>query len=352
MVLTSSPSVSTAPAEPRPEAGPLPSKRGEIGFREDLHALVAEEGGAVPSPTVVLPPRHPADRDAPPPITASYSASSATPSAANATAPSASTPVPTPTSTPATSPTTPDDASSTMSLGKKKGILCFLKPKRIPSFFGLRLTTLLVFTIQVLVIAGTIAGWVLAIQHLASGNSSDSNNMLSGSSMAIFVHVSFGIAVLGQMLFLERRLFRLRAERYSYLHPGEMLPRSRRRAVGNPPMGIVPWNRPPLPSYAAALAQSGVGTGDVEDHLIAAPPPPAYGITRGSTLLLAGFLRDSLRAQRPVSVRSQMSEVADRPLSYVSHDEEWEEIQDALRARRLEETLAQLERPASAHSRR
>jgi len=246
-----------------------------------------------------------------------------------------------------------------MSFGKKKkGILHFFKPRRIPTYFGLRSTTLLAFVIQLLAIVGTIAGWVIAIQRLGSTNNNggnspqNSNSMFSASSTEIFVHVAFGIAVLGQLLFLERRIFRLRAERYSYLHPGEMLPTSHRRAMGNTSMGLVPWNRPPLPSYAAALAQSGAGTGDVEDHLIAAPPPPAYGNTRGSTLLLAGFLRDSLRAQRPVSVRSEMSQVADRPLSYASHDEAWEEIQDAERARRLEETLARLERPASAQSRR
>jgi len=120
-------------------------------------------------------------------------------------------------------------------------------------------------------------------------------------------------------------------------------------------MGFSPWNRPPLPTYAAALAQSGVGTGDVEDHLIAAPPPPAYGNTRGSTFLLSGFLRDSLRAQRPVSAQTQASQInqpamverSERPISYVSVDEDWEEVQNAERARRLEETLSTLERPAT-----
>jgi hypothetical protein len=64
-------------------------------------------------------------------------------------------------------------------------------------------------------------------------------------------------------------------------------------------------------------------------------------------MILTGYLRDSLRAQRPVSEQSQMSQRHDedgRPLSYVSKDEQWEEIQDADRARRLEEALARLER--------
>ena len=126
-------------------------------------------------------------------------------------------------------------------------------------------------------------------------------------------------------------------------------------------MGFAPWNRPPLPTYAAALAQSGVGTGDVEDNIIAIPPPPAYGNTRGSTLLLSGFLSDALRAQRPRSngsVQSQPSQRSsqrssrstrsnrdeeDRPKSYMSTDPEWEARCDADRALVLEETLARLE---------
>jgi hypothetical protein len=176
----------------------------------------------------------------------------------------------------------------------------------------------------------------------------------AGQYSSVFVHVIFIIAVIGQLVFLERRLFRLRGERYSHIHPGEVLPRHRTIPVHpNTAIAFAPWNRPPLPTYAAALNQSGVGTGDAEDHLIAAPPPPAYGNTRGSTLLLAGYLRDSLRAQRPQSATSQgpapTSTPTERPLSYISRDDQWEELQDADRARRLEETLARLER-AQPHS--
>ena len=119
-------------------------------------------------------------------------------------------------------------------------------------------------------------------------------------------------------------------------------------------MPVAPWLRPPLPTYAAAIASSGVGTGDVEDAEIAQPPPPAYGQTRGSTLILAGFLRNSLRAQareyeddRP----STTSGCGDRPISFVSHDEEWEARRDADRERRIEEALAALENTRAVVSR-
>lgn len=167
---------------------------------------------------------------------------------------------------------------------------------------------------------------------------------MSSTSSTIFIHVVFGVALLGQLLFLERRVFLMRAQRYAFVHPGEILP-SARHPVVDQSIAFSPWNRPPLPTYAAALAQSGVGTGDVEDHIIAQPPPPAYGNTRGSRLLLAGHLNDTQRAQRPASQMSQQP--ADRPVSYMSHDDEWEVIQDADRALQLEQTLARLEQPSS-----
>jgi hypothetical protein len=45
-----------------------------------------------------------------------------------------------------------------------------------------------------------------------------------------------------------------------------------------------------------------------------------------------------------------MSEHNGRPISYRSVDEEWEVVQNAERARRLEDTLNTLERPAAAHT--
>ncbi|PIL22791.1 hypothetical protein GSI_15486 [Ganoderma sinense ZZ0214-1] len=334
---------------PRPQAGPLPRKHGEIGFDEGLYNIPVE-GAQASSSSTSLPERHPADRE--------YAASS-----------ELNAPVP---DHPPRSPSR-TESTNTASTAGKRSIISFFKAKRIPTYGGLRLTTLAVFFFQLALFAGTLAGWVLTIQRMqqsmASAASSDSGNgntqvMLSTTSAQIFVHVAFGIVALAEIIFLERTIFRLRAERYAYVHPGAILPRSARtRALEEREMGIAfaPWNRPPLPTYAAALAQSGVGTGDVEDNIIAIPPPPAYGNTRGSTLLLRGFLTDALRAQRPrsdSSVRSGISERSgrgsragaagtgdeqDRPKSYMSTDPEWEARCDADRALVLEETLARLE---------
>ncbi|KAJ3835909.1 hypothetical protein EV361DRAFT_413165 [Lentinula raphanica] len=318
---SSSGAVSTE--EIRAPAGRLPSKRGEIGYREDPNQDETEPSANTSSP---LPERHPADRDS----------SNSNPPSLNTTASTS------------TSPTSTSDSSS---LKKSKVLLSFLKRKKLG---GLQLGTLIAFAIQLVIILGTIGGWIVAGIFLSrnSRNGSNNDSSMSAASATIFVHVLFVVAFLSQCLFLERRIYVLRAQRYAFVHPGEILPISRNNRSGENFIALSPWNRPPLPTYAAALAQSGVGTGDVEDNLIAAPPPPAYGHTRGSTLLLSGFLDANLRAQRPVSVRTEMSQQhQDRPASYASNDEEWEVIQNADYARRLEETLMTHESSGSRNSR-
>jgi len=172
----------------------------------------------------------------------------------------------------------------------------------------------------------------------------DNNMGPPAFSSLIIVHVAFTVVTLVQLLFLERSIFHARAERYLYKH-------GMHRGEAGASMSIAPWNRPPLPTYAAALVESGVGTGDVEDNLIAIPPPPAYGNTRGSKLLLAGMLRESLIRQlnrasqqsrnsalsrAPVSPREMEEGPKSRPISYDAS----EEVDNAKRALDLEVALA------------
>ncbi|KAI0040045.1 hypothetical protein FA95DRAFT_1550168 [Auriscalpium vulgare] len=326
-----------------PQAGPLPSKRGEIGYVDDIHGQEEQEQRSGSPEQDALPARHPADHT-PAPSVNGHGPFPAAPTV-TITAPSAST----------------DSLSTAHSTAKRS----FLKPQNIPKYWGIRLDTILILFVQLLVFFGTIGAWVVTalvlskkIGHTAPAptqsttspdSSTDNTGDTNAGSSAIFVHVAFGIFVLAQLVFVERRIFRIRAERYMYLHPGEVLPSSLRRTTSarTASMGMAPWQRPPLPTYAAALAQDGFGTGDVEDSIIAQPPPPAYGKTRGSTLVLAGFLRNSLRVQareheadRP---NSEISLRTDRPVSFRSIDEDWETRRDADRARRVEETLAALE---------
>jgi len=222
---------------------------------------------------------------------------------------------------------------------------------------GVHFTTLALLCLQLLFFVGTIVGWVFTALAISRGKlkpppgqGGDPLSSADTGSSNIFVHVAFAVVALAQIVFLERRIFRARAEHYMHKHPGEMLPVSLRRGYSgpSPSVSIAPWSRPPLPTYAAALAASGVGTGDVEDAEIAQPPPPACGKTRGSRLLQSGYLRNSLRVQaREYEDRrlSSTTERSDRPISFVSQDEDWEERQDADRARRIEEALAALEDP-------
>jgi hypothetical protein len=311
---------STSEASSRPQADPLPVKRGEIGYREEIHG----QGNLhVDRPIEVLPARHPADRDAPP--SAIEVSSSVAESVASHTPP-----------------TTHSSSSSTRS--GKRSLLLLFKQGSLAHVGGMRPTTLSFLILQLVGLGGTIALWVISIRlYLSRPSNQNAQSSISKSSLVIAIHVIFAIASIFQLLFLERRVFRLRAERYAYKHPDEL-----DRTTSRSGAGLAPWNRPPLPTYAATLTAGGYGTGDVEDNVIAVPPPPAYGITRGSTLLLSGFLRESLRAQRPVSVHSQASRRTsvpeERPRSYASADEEWQVVREAEQAVRPEETLARLER--------
>jgi len=332
------PSAASRPQEERrPQAAPLPKKRGEIGYQEGTSE---QEQSRSSSPEVVLPARHPADRDT------EQGSAAGTPAGVQSSATGAG---PGPSSSTSDTTSTIDSVSEAKRKGHLLGLFkCGGKNKPPPKIGGITSNTLFKFTLQVLTMSGTIVAWVFTTKLLQQMRFQDKK--IPATSI-IFMHVIFGIAILSQVFLLERRIFRMRAERYSHLHPGEFLPRFRNReTLPDDIISFSPWNRPPLPTYAAVLAQSGRGTGDVEDHVIAQQPPPTYGNTRGSTFLLSGFLNENLRLQRPASVHSASS-IPDRPKSYQSRDIEWEVIRDADRAMRLEETLAILERSASHSSR-
>jgi len=235
--------------ERTPQAGLFPTKRGEIGFTEGVHGFTNthDDDGA----TFSLPARHPADRDYQSPSTQTVGGF--------------------------------DESSSNSSTNNKR-LFGRLRTKKVPSIGGIQPTTLLLFTIQLLAFGGTVALWVVAARKVNAG-SVPRQFQNSVGSLTAFIHVMFAVGALAQIVFLERRLYCLRSERYQHVH-GDVLPRHRHSpSTSDSIVSAAPWNRRPLPTYAAVLAQSGVGTGDVEDNLIAIPPPPPYGVERESTLL-------------------------------------------------------------------
>jgi len=297
---------------PQPQADPLPSKRGEIGYIETVEP---------PTDTLDLydlPTTHFVDRN-PSPIS------------------------PTAVISPAQSEfvTYPrnDQLSPTVSITKPSGMLDFFKPQGPPALGGLRLYSLVVFAVQLTLFAGTIIAWVFASKRLASTAKKNSQTSTIGFPPSIAVHIIFIVIILIQIVFLERLLFRLRDERHNFVHHGEIVPLNRSISRSSVTPSFAPWNHPPLPTYAAALSQSGVATGDVEDHIIAAPPPPAYNNTRGSTLVLIGFPRNN----------SSRESGTDRPLNYVSRDEQRNQVQDVESLRRRLEETDRLEPPSAAY---
>ncbi|KAF9641809.1 hypothetical protein BDM02DRAFT_3078731, partial [Thelephora ganbajun] len=170
------------------------------------------------------------------------------------------------------------------------------------------------------------------------------------------VHATFILCTVVQIVLLERLIFRYRAERYAMLHPGEILPDVFNRGEQfSTRLALAPWNRPPLPTVIRCCIG---GTGDVEDNHITVAPPPAYGNTRGSTLILAGFISSELREQSGLareaqgersslatvaSVESNKTSNKNRPVSYMTVDSEWDARCNMSRATYLAETLAQLE---------
>lgn len=334
-------SSSTSTLTDRPEAEPLPKKVGEIGYVPPKSPKTPESRHDSPVNHSPLPARHPADRTDNVPATES------------------STTTPPPAANPNPSPNPNATSSSTSSV--KKSWRQRLSVGGVSFFSIFRIVILLIF------IAATGAAWGITIrlfgknipaQPDTSGDSgfgsgsddnSDSNNSgnqgPSNFSSVVIVQVSFTVVTLVELLFLERSIFHARAERYLYKN-------GMSRGGASAAMGIAPWNRPSLPTYAAALAESGRGTGDVEDNLIAIPPPPAYGNTRGSVLLLSGFLRDSLvrnlnrSSQQSANSHNshsitprEMEEGRSRPISYDAS----EEVDNAKRAFELEAALSRLE---------
>ena len=222
--------------ERRPQSGPLPVKREDFGFVECVHG-VTNKGDESP----VFPRHYPADKECDPPTR--------------------------PSETPASNYINP---------------LVRRQPRQVG---GVRLTTLLLCLIHLFSLGGTIAIWVFATITVNATLESKHENTVA--SLTVFIHVGFVIVFLGQLVFLQRAIHRLRRERYQHFHPGQFPPQHHSRSSLDSLAALAPWNQPQprLPLYRVALPQSGIATRDVEANPIAiSSPPPTYGSVRDCTL--------------------------------------------------------------------
>ncbi|KIO33461.1 hypothetical protein M407DRAFT_192319 [Tulasnella calospora MUT 4182] len=280
------------------EAPALPAKRGELGYVDRAPEVDLSSGSA----EVLNAGPHPAEHNG-----ASTSSSESAPHQGESDRPRGATSNRSRGTTPVPDP------------GQKAAVFQSwrsTKPNR--RFGGLANATVLRLAAILVAIGAVVVIWVFAAKvlqanaRIAGGYSNDPSapdmSPVDATPSLVFVHISFSVAILILLIFLERAVFRARVDRFAYKNPG-VLPQYRYRGGLRPlragrsssdsqswgSIPYAPWNRPPLPTYAAAM--NARGTGDVEDEIIAAPPPPAYGNTRGSTLLLTGLpgLREGQR---------------------------------------------------------
>ena len=224
----SSPILSQGPAATRPQADPLPTKRGEIGYRASLNRPVSfnpQPESDVTAHDASIPARHPADRE----------------------------PLPATEPSPITSEN--GDEQVPESQPSSTPILSFLKPKF--SKFGVRPSTIFLLVAQSSLLLISIGFWIiLAKLILPSSNGTT-------TATGVFVHLSFVIAIIVQVVLLERLVFRYRAERYAALHPGEVIPDTFNRGEQvSTRLALAPWNRPPLPTVSLIFRLLEVGNAD------------------------------------------------------------------------------------------
>lgn len=100
---------------------------------------------------------------------------------------------------------------------------------RISHFTGCLPSWIVKLLLSIFLLAGTGVGWAFSIIMLRKSSQNidpkQDDTGFSGSNSQIFVHVAFGVVALAQLVLLERLTFRVRAERYAFKHPGEMLRR-------------------------------------------------------------------------------------------------------------------------------
>lgn len=204
----------------RPQADPLPTKRGEIGYRESLNPPPhsnAESGSEVTAHQTVVPTRHPADREQP-------------------SVPSELGPSPT-----NTSGNQPPAESQTLS----RTPLSF-RPRLTKR--GVRTSTIFLLVTQGSLLVLMIALWIILARLILP--STDVNRQIG---ISVCIHMTFVTCTLVQVVLFERVVFRYRAERYAMLHPGEVVPDLFNRGeLVSTRLALAPWNRPPLPTVSSS----------------------------------------------------------------------------------------------------
>ena len=220
-----SPVASSQRSTTRPQADPLPTKRGEIGYRESLNPPApsnAESGSEVTAHQTAAPARHSADR-APLPAPSGHGPSPITNASSN--------------------------QSSAGSQPSSRPPLSF---RSRPNKHGVRASTIFLLVTQGSLLLLTIALWAILAKLVLP--STDTSKQVG---VGVCVHTTFVISTVVQIILFERLVFRYRAERYAMLHPGEVVPDLFNRGESTR-LALAPWNRPPLPTVSPSPLQLSV----------------------------------------------------------------------------------------------
>ena len=228
----SSPIPSPGPAATQPQADPLPTKRGEIGYRESFNRPLSfnpEPESDTTAHDASTPARHPADREP---------------------QPASSQPEPSPITNENGDQANPEVPPSSAP------IFSFLKPKF--NKFGVRPSTIFLLVTQSSLLLVSIGLWIILARLVLP-----SSNAGRTAATGVFIHIAFVIGIIFQVVLLERLVFRYRAERYAALHPGEVIPDMFNRGEQvSTRLALAPWNRPPLPTVSLILRLLEVGNAD------------------------------------------------------------------------------------------
>ncbi|KAG8860919.1 hypothetical protein FRB96_003654 [Tulasnella sp. 330] len=167
-----------------------------------------------------------------------------------------------------------------------------------------------------LLMIGIIAvGWVLSIRAIeASPNSNQSPSEEDPGnpiSSAVFVYIAFGVCSLALLIVLHHTVQQALVERHTFAHPLDVLPRYNTYEGDGDTYAPLQTRMRPLWLSGSLREGRAVPVPVVEGDgpAMVGPPPPAYGRTRGSTLLLRG-----LPALREIEGRQDSSDTPSSPV--------------------------------------
>lgn len=145
----------------------------------------------------------------------------------------------------------------------------------------------------VLIVGVLAAAWVLSVRAIEMSPDPNQNGEQEGPgsslSSTVFIHIVFAISTLALLITLYQTVLQVLAERRAFAHPHDVLPRYNTYEADSD--NYAPLRTRMRPLWLSGTLREGrtAPAVDADVPAMVGPPPPAYGRTRGSTLLLKGL---------------------------------------------------------------